>query len=270
MGLTIHYKLAVDKNLSAAVVRELAQRTARYAQKIGCAEVGEVMRVEADTPFTPLFVSVGREEDCCFGHVPAKRGWVVDVAPGDGCESALFGLCQYPRRTPFRAGSIPTGFEGGWLLKGHCKTQYAGEHGWEHFLKCHRQIISLLDFWRQLGVMVEVTDEGEYWQTRSEEKLRNKLQQYDGLVAVVAGTLKDAADETDEKHSIESPIFARKDFERLEAEGQREFGRQMAQFSRMGSNSGWFAANRTETKAKGISQKSRRLTPWVHIPEIDQ
>ena len=53
MGLTIHYKMAGDKNLSAAVVRELAQRTALYARKIGCAEVGEVMRVETDTPFTP-------------------------------------------------------------------------------------------------------------------------------------------------------------------------------------------------------------------------
>jgi len=250
MGLTIHYKLAVDKNLSAAIVRELTQRTALYARKIGCAEVGEVMRVEADTPFTGLFVRVGREEGCCFGNVPAKRGWVVEVCPGEGCESTLFGLCQYPRRIPFRAGSVATGFEGGWLLKGFCKTQYAGEHGWEHFLMCHRQIISLLDFWRQLGVMVEVTDEGEYWQSRSEEKLRAMLNRYDGLVAAVAGTLKDAADETDEKYSIESPIFAWKDFERLEAEGQREFGRQMAQFSRMGSNSGWFTANRTENQSK--------------------
>ena len=142
MGLTIHYKLSVAKNLSAAVVHELAQRTALYARKIGCLEVGEIMRVEADTPFTGLFVRVGREEDCCFGTVPAKRGWVVEVAPGEGCETALFGLCQYPRRIPFRAGSVATGFEGGWLLKGFCKTQYAGEHGWEHFLKCHRQIIS--------------------------------------------------------------------------------------------------------------------------------
>lgn len=250
MGLTIHYKLSVAKNLSTTVVRELADRTARYAQKIGCAEIGEVLRADDDEKLAPLFVKVGRLEDGCFGHVAPKRGWLVEVCPGEGCESALFGLCQYPRRIPFRAGSIATGFAGGWLLKGHCKTQYAGEHGWEHFLKCHRQIISVLDFWRQLGVAVEVTDEGEYWETRLEEKLRAMLNRYDGLVAAVAGTLKDAADETDEKHSIESPIFARKDFERLEAEGQREFGRQMAQFSRMGSNSGWFTANRTENQSK--------------------
>ena len=228
MGLTINYKLSVDENLSVTVIRELAQRSALYAQKIGCAEVGEVMRAEADTPFTGLFVRVGRDEDCCFGTVPAKRGWVVVVWPGEGCESAPLGLCQYPRRTPFRAGSVATGFEGGWLFSGFCKTQYAGEHGWEHFLKCHRQIISLLDFWRQLGVRVEVTDEGEYWETRSEEKLKNKLQQYDGLVAAVGGMLKDVSADDGSGLSVVSPIFDYANFERLEHEGRREFGGQIA------------------------------------------
>jgi hypothetical protein len=234
MGLTIHYKLSVAERLSSAVVRELAQRTAHYARKNGCAEAGEVMRVEADMPFTGLFVQVGREEDCCFGTVPAKRGWVVDVWPGEGCESALFGLCQYPRRTPYRMSQfrtklVPTGFEGGWLLKGFCKTQYAGEHGWEHFLKCHKQIISLLDFWRQLGVTVEVSDEGGYWEARSEEKLKNKLQQYDGLVAAVGGMFKDLPDDSGGNLSVESPIFDYANFERLEHEGRLEFGKQVEQ-----------------------------------------
>src|SRR6266478_5392747 len=179
MGLTIHYKLSVTQALRVAVVRELAQRTAHYARKIGYVEVGEVESVKADTPFTALFVRVGREEDCCFGNVPAKRGWVVAVWPGEGCESALFGLCQYPRRIPFRAGSVPTGFEGGWLFKSRCKTQYAGEHGWPHFLRCHKQIISLLDFWRDLGVQVKVTDEGGYWEMRSEDALKKRLGLYD-------------------------------------------------------------------------------------------
>jgi hypothetical protein len=229
MGLTIHYKLAVDKNLSVAVVRELAERTALYARKIGCAEVSEVFRASGDDKSAPLFVHVGKPEDCCFGHVAPKRGWLVEVWPGEDCESATFGLCQCPRRIPFRAGSVATGFEGGWLLKGFCKTQYAGEHGWEHFLKCHRQIISLLDFWRQLGVSVEVTDEGEYWETRSEEKLRSKLQQYDGLVAAVGGMLKDMPNDSGGSLSVESPIFDYANFERLEHEGRQEFGRQIEQ-----------------------------------------
>ena len=229
MGLTIHYKLSVTKNLSSAVVCELAERTALYARKIRCAEVGEVLRADGDEKLAPLFVQVGKPEDCCFGNVAPKRGWLVEVWPGEGCESATFGLCQYPRRIPFRAGSVSTGFEGGWLLKGFCKTQYAGEHGWEHFLKCHRQIISLLDFWRDLGVSVEVTDEGEYWETRSVEKLKSKLQQYDGLIAAMGGMLKDLPGESGGNLKVESPIFDYAHFERLEHEGRQEFGSQVEQ-----------------------------------------
>jgi hypothetical protein len=247
MGLTINYKLSVLKNLSSAVVRELASRTALYARKIGCAEVGEVKRVTPDMPSTSLFVSVGREEDGRFDTVPAQRGWAVEVWPGKGCESALFGLCQYPRQVRFRAGSVPTGYAGGWQLSGFCKTQYANEHGWEHFLKCHRQIISLLDFWRQLGVTVEVTDEGEYWQTRSQEKLRNKLRQYDGLIAAVSGMLKDAAADSASGFSVESPIFDYAHFERLEHEGRREFGAKIAQLQKE-TRRGLFQAGRAGDK----------------------
>jgi len=125
---------------------------------------------------------------------------------------------------------VSTGVEYPWQLKGFCKTQYAGEHGWEHFLKCHKQIISLLDFWRELGVTVEVSDEGEYWETRSEEALRKMLGQYDGLVAAVGGMLKDAASDTGS--SVASPIFDYAHFERLEHEGRREFGSQIAQLQK--------------------------------------
>ena len=76
---------------------------------------------------------------------------------------------------------------------------------------------------------VEVTDEGEYWQTRSEEKLRNKLQQYDGLVAAVGGMLKDASADDGNGLSVESPIFDYVHFERLEHEGRLEFGTQVEQ-----------------------------------------
>ena len=48
MGLTIHYQLSVVKYLRSAVVRDLAERTALYARKIGCEEVGEVKHVKAD------------------------------------------------------------------------------------------------------------------------------------------------------------------------------------------------------------------------------
>lgn len=227
MGLTIYYRLSVEKNLTVAVVRDLAERVRLYAQKIGCAEVSGALRAAHNADLAPLFVFVGKPEDACFGQVAPTHGWLVDVWPGEGCESATFGLCQYPRWTLSRTGMVPTGYEVGWLLKSSCKTQYASEHGWVHFFLCHKRIVSVLDFWRQLGVTVEVSDEGGYWETRCEKKLQSVLKSYDGLVAALAGACKDAADDAGSGHTVESPVFARKDFERLEAEGWREFARQL-------------------------------------------
>lgn len=229
MGLTIHYTLSVKENLSAGVVRELAQRTAHYARKIGCAAVGEPFRAEQGGNCAPLqfairptkanlrckmsgplefglndlFRRAGLSPLFHTGFGPATqseiwaaampvRGWLVNVLPGKGCEAATFGLCQYPRRISIRGQSVSTGFKGGWQFRSFCKAQYAGEHGWENFLKCHRRVISLLDFWRGLGVRVKVNDDGGYWKTRSVEKLRAELGGYDRRVAALGGMLKDA------------------------------------------------------------------------------
>jgi hypothetical protein len=45
------------------------------------------------------------------------------------------------------------------------QTQYANEPGWAHFLRCHKSIISILDFWQKLGVTAETNDEGGYWES---------------------------------------------------------------------------------------------------------
>ncbi len=229
MGLTIHYKLSVKENISSAAARELVERAARHAQEIGCAEVGELIQVEPDFPFTALFVTkaTGNESEASFADVPAQDGWLVSADPGAGCESVLLALCQYPREIPFRGEMLLTGYAGGWLFQGHCKTQYAAEHGWEHFLRCHKAVVNLLEFCLQIGLTVEVTDESGYWESRSEEKLRATLEKYDGLVAAVAGVLKDGG------QSIESPIFERKDFEHLEAKGQHAFKAQLSQLARV-------------------------------------
>jgi hypothetical protein len=265
MGLTIHYTLSVKGNLSAGVVSELARRTAQYARKIGCANVSAPFRAEEDGNYAPLLFSIRKpkaneqrthscppvfglnelyqrtglsllhragferaSQDDLFGAAMPLRGWLVNVWPGAGCESAKLGLCQYPRRILFRGQSVPTGFKGGWQFQSFCKTQYAGEHGWETFLKCHLLVVSLLDFWRGLGVRVKVNDEGGYWETRSVKKLRAELGGYDRLVAAMGGMFKDACGEGDGL-SVESPIFDYKNFERLEHEGRREFGGRIQQ-----------------------------------------
>jgi hypothetical protein len=207
-------------------VHDLVARAVRYSRELGCADVSKPLYPFQVPGYSELFVRVN---DSCFGGVPARAGWLVEVWPGEGCESAHFGLCQYPRQAPYqlpngRTGWTSTGYRRGWLFKGSCKTQYASEHGWDHFLRCHKMILSILNFWREMGVSVEVRDEGGYWETGSEEKLRAALDGYNGLIAALAGAFKDAGEALGKPGAIESPIFARADFERLEARGWRELG----------------------------------------------
>ena len=129
MGLTINYRLSLQKRVAGAVVQELVKRTVLYARKIGCAEVGEIVPVADDTPGTFWHVLLERHGERYLRSIPAKRGWVVEVWPGEGCESALFGLCQYPRFTPHIPNRASTGASSGWDFRSYCKTQYANGHG---------------------------------------------------------------------------------------------------------------------------------------------
>jgi hypothetical protein len=226
MGLTIHYTLSVKQDLASGPIYEMARRTADYARKIGCAKVSKLIPAEAHPEDAPLFFRVGKRQDGAFGAVRPWRGWLVDVLPGAGCETATFGLCQYPEWANLEGERVPTGGGPGWRFQSFCKTQYAGEHGWDNFLKCHLMVISLLDFWRGLGARVKVNDEGGYWKTRSVEKLRDELMQYDRFIAAAGGMFKDASGGL----AVKSPIFDYKNFERLEHEGWQKFGRRFQQF----------------------------------------
>ena len=159
--------------------------------------------------------------DTTGDFIEAKSGWSVLVLPGDGSEPAHFGLCAYP------------GIQG-WKLTCSCKTQYAAQHGWEHFLACHRRVVSLLDLWRDFGVEVKVEDEGEFWATRSVERLRERLGTYDRFVAAMAGALKDDLGEG--AKGVSAEIFNDVRFERLEAEGRAEFAAKIAEARKLFRN----------------------------------
>jgi len=214
MGLTIHWTLSTKRKLSEFVVLELAERTAEFARKIGCAEVHGPM------PGGPSLCKLRKLPDgsTTGDFIGAMWGYYVDVLPGEGSESAALGLARYPGVKH-------------WTLSAFCKTQYAARHGVEHFLACHRRVISLLDLWRDFGVDVKVTDEGEYWETRSLERLRQRLGTHDRLVAAVAGALAD--DLGRGKSGVQGEIFNDARFERLEAEGRAEFAAKIEELRRV-------------------------------------
>ncbi|MBI5385871.1 MAG: hypothetical protein HZA90_14430 [Verrucomicrobia bacterium] len=131
MGLTISYTLSSRRRLAEPVVFRMTERTAQFARKIGCAQV------EGPSLGGPEHWKMWTLPDGATTGEPvsALKGYSVRVCPGDGCETAWFGLCRYPGVS-------------GWKLTSWCKTQYAARHGLDHFLRCHRQLISLLDLWR--------------------------------------------------------------------------------------------------------------------------
>ena len=112
MGLTIHWTLSTKRELSDAVVKELAVRTKAFGQKIGCEKVLGPKRGGPDE----IKLRKLSSGDTTGDFIPAESGWSVMVLPGDGSEPAEFGLCRYP-------GSKH------WKLSGACKTQYAAQHG---------------------------------------------------------------------------------------------------------------------------------------------
>ena len=150
MGLTISYTLKARPQLSEAALLEFTEHTATLALQIGC------IQVRAPEFGGPSDWKMWQLPDGSWTGEPRSplEGYSVSILPGEGCEHATFGLCRYQ--------DVP-----GWRLTSFCKTQYAARYGTEHFLHCHRRVISLLDLWRDFGVELDVCDEGEYWETRS-------------------------------------------------------------------------------------------------------
>lgn len=205
MGLTIHYRLRAPDTFTDAEARLLAERARTHALTLGAAAVGEIIEVESDFPLHWYFREEQDPTRWPQGPLAPERGWIFSLDPGAGSESVLLGLCRFP--------GVPC-----WHWRGFCKTQYAARHGWEHFLATHRRVLDAVSGWRELGVEVQVNDEGGYWESRSEATLRARLGEYDRLVAAFSGALRDSGTK------VEGEIFSDPRYEQLEAEGQQEFG----------------------------------------------
>lgn len=148
--------------------------------------------------------------------VPPECGWMYRVHPGEGCDTAEFGLCLYPATIRSGKRRLRTHCAG-WGYAGFCKTQYASLHGVGNFLRCHKAVIDLLPIWTRLGATVTIKDEGAYWPGRNEPKLLAEVGEMNQLVAALGGAFKDVADEGGPL--VEAPIFQHGQFELLEAQG---------------------------------------------------
>jgi hypothetical protein len=253
MGLTIHYELATTGD--EAHSRKLVQQLRQAALDLPFAHVGEIVEFQGDQcdwkqradndPYRWLLIQT--RTDIALPLTPAERRRGVrramdvlpkrliafETEPGDGCEPANFGLCQFPGDVSHAEfGKLKTKLKG-WSWHSYCKTQYASDPrcgGLPNFLRCHLGVVALLDEAEKLGVLGTVDDEGNFWGTRSLERLTKEVGEQSAMLAGFLGALKDAVGQTsDGAGVVEAPIAGYPNFEHLEAEGQRLLPEQLKQ-----------------------------------------
>ncbi len=236
MGLTIHYKLRTQLT-EASDIRTLVESLRQLARDLPFKEVGDLLEFQGQDADSE---SSDSDDEHRWLEDPGGqlRGTRMTVAirsplhiigfstwPGEGCESANLGFCQYPAfvSVPSSSGRdkrLATHLSG-WSWASFCKTQYASDPecgGVQNFIRCHLCIVKLLDFAKSTGlVTVEVQDEGGYWDERDAEKLACEVGQWNEFIAAFAGMLKDGAGK--EGMQVEAAIAGFPNFEHLEARG---------------------------------------------------
>ena len=233
MGLTIHYSLSSEARPIDGV-RELVRRLRDRAKVLPFDNVGELLEVSdktadfrrrsPDDPHRWLLIQAARyveHEEYSFTISP-RRVIAFATSPGDGCEPANFGLCQYSRtvRTP-DGKNIPGNVPPGWSWRSFCKTQYAsnpGLGGIDGFLKCHLSVVRLLDAAGELGLKPDVLDESGYWKHRRVEVLVEEIGRWNQGTAALVGRIKDMLGGGKE---VQSEITRFPDYEHLEAKGRQ-------------------------------------------------
>ncbi len=178
MGLTINYTLTLKRGTTERWFKNLLRRTRRLALKIGCPHVGPVLYSTETDPAAPEFFKTAPREGRWMNGGSGTRGWLLEVWPGEGCETALLGTLRHRLVLPRRKGqpSWETRYSKRtkWKLHDFCKTCGAARHGAEYFIASHLRVIRLLDYWRKAGVKVEVHDETGYWKSRDREPLASE------------------------------------------------------------------------------------------------
>ena len=134
-------------------------------------------------------------------------------------------LAKYPKtiettdRQTGKRKRIRTGLAD-WSGRGFCKTQYACDPrcgGVPNFLRAHLSVCRMLDHAKDVGLVVEVSDEGEFFEKRDIPALVKTVAQWNQQIAAFVGALTDAVGTT-----LEAPIRSFPDFEHLEAKGQNQ------------------------------------------------
>jgi hypothetical protein len=236
MGLTIHYSLQANTT-SPKQARQLVEQLRQKALDLPFKEVSEVIdlgreeidKLDRENPHRWLLIQSEGHVSHGDVHYRVKPLRVIAFSawPGEGSEEANFGLAIFPKsievedrsRWPHRKKRIRTGL-GDWSWSSFCKTQYASNPecgGVENFLRCHLAVVRLLDHAKDLGILKEVSDEGDYFEKRDIKALAQEVGEWNSMIAGWSGRLKDAFGD-----GIVSEIAKFPNYEHLEAKGREQ------------------------------------------------
>lgn len=215
MGLHLSFELRLAANTAKEVVAVMLSELLALARSQSFDDVSPLLVVaDTDKASAPRRRTLQRyaqviaepyEEDLppLTGDPDSAIGFFVN--PGQGCETAFFGLLRR-----YDVAGVPTD----WYWHCSCKTQYASTVSDAHFITCHTSLINVLDRAAQLGLQLDVNDEGHYWETRDTARLLIEVAHMNRLVARLVGALSDAMGKAGGR--LQAPIVDHPRFERLE------------------------------------------------------
>lgn len=223
MGLTISYEFEL-KSATVEQARSKIVTLLKLALKLPFATIDELVELEGQDCFFDeediydqnIFLKlramkpVETEDEETFAAVSSKYMIAFDTLPGEGAETAAFGLATHSEITEITQ-------EKDWMWHGFCKTQYASNPeygGINNFFKCHLMLVRMLDEAQKLGILYKVSDDSGYWEKRDVKDLVNMIHQNNIMMAALTGQLRDGLNA-----EVKAPIFEYPNFEYLEAEG---------------------------------------------------
>jgi len=276
MGLTIHYSLKAQG--IDAQARKLVEALHQTAQDLPLKQLGQVVELSGeqcdynrrskDDPLRWLLIQAAESVELKPAGGQRNQGYTTwfDVMPcrliafhtwpGEGCEAANFGLCQFPQLIQTCRGPLETGFSG-WHWSTFCKTQYASDPRCgdvPNFLRCHLAVIAMLDRAKALGCLNHVSDEGGFWEKRNLPALVQEIGSWNEMLAAFGGKLKDLLG--DGPLGLQSAIAQFPNFEQLEAAGQSklppEIQKLFALIERVGAQQQGVKARRESAPASAL------------------
>jgi hypothetical protein len=76
-------------------------------------------------------------------------------------------------------------------------------------------VVRLLDYAKELGILAEVSDEGEFWEKRDVKALAEEVGSWNSMIGAFTGAMDELVGQ-----KVAAPIKSFPDFEHLEAKGR--------------------------------------------------